>query len=78
MDFNKLTQHLGAIYRNTVSNLYDKSGFDAEVDEFGIPKGAKLGATVGKRRTNSVTPVPSSSAKKDMGGGGGVGQRKAS
>ena len=77
MDLNKLTQHLGAIYRNTVSNLYDKTGFedDAEVDEFGMKKGGKVAGPGGKRRTSSVTPVPSSSVKKDM---GGVGQRKAS
>ena len=84
MDLNKLTQHLGAIYRNTVSNLYDKTGFedDAEVDEFGMRKGGKVAGAgrkvarpSGKGRTSSVTPVPSSSVKKDM---GGVGQRKAS
>ena len=67
MDLNKLTQHLGAIYRNTVSNLYDKTGFedDAEVDEFGMRKGGKVAGagrkvarSSGKGRTSSVTPAP--------------------
>ena len=75
MDLNKLTQHLGAIYKNTVANLYDKRGFEGEgeeaADEFGIKKGGKAV----NRRTSSVTPVPSSSVKVGL---GGVGQRKAS
>ena len=43
MNFNTFTKQLGEIYRNTVSNLYDKTGIDdhGEVDEFGISKGKK-------------------------------------
>ena len=44
MDFNNFTKNLGNIYRNTVSNLYDKTGIDdhdGETDQFGISKGKK-------------------------------------
>lgn len=60
MNLNKLTQHLGAIYRNTVTNLYDKTGFDAKknaLDDFGLQKAVK---PVGQDRKMSVSPVPSS------------------
>ena len=60
MDFNKLTKQLGEIYKNTVSNLYDKSGVPdlTETDNLLATKGkkGKNSNTKGKSYSVSVTP----------------------
>ena len=59
MDFNKLTKQLGDIYKNTVSNLYDKSGLpDVTNTDKLVATGGKKGKSIKlKSQSVSVTPL---------------------